>query len=155
MINMCEIPDEVLEKMNSDLKYVLGIMKCGSSEEECRKYIKKHEAFFRRIPKSAADVINVCMNIGKINEKLEYTQIEEGEECADMCKAVDDMIKNSEERGRKQGRKQGREQGRREGEDRMAKLNKLLIGMNRIADLLKASEDVDYRRKLYKEFGLT
>ncbi len=146
MIDMRSIPDEALKEMDSDLKYVLGIMKCGNSEEEYAEYIKKHEDFFGRIPKSAADVINVCMNIGRINEMLEYIQTEDGEECADMCKAVDDMIKNSEERGR--------QQGRHEGENRMAQLNKLLIGANRIADLAKASEDVKYRRRLYKEFGL-
>ena len=100
MISMREIPDGALEEMNSDLKYVLGIMKCGNSEEACIQYIKEHETFFRQIPKSAADVINVCMNISKLNDMLEYTQVVEGEVCADMCKAVDDMIKHSEERGR-------------------------------------------------------
>lgn len=150
IINMRAIQDNALEKMDSDIKYVLGIMKCGNSEEKYVEYIKKNEEFFKRIPKSAADVINVCMNIGKINEMLEYTQTEDGEEYADMCKAVDDMIKNSEERGIRQGRKQGR----REGEERMAQLNKLLLAKNRITDLLKASEDVEYRGKLYKEFGL-
>lgn len=142
MISMREIPDEALEVMDSDLKYVLGIMKCGNSEKACMQYIKKNENFFKHIPKSAADVINVCMNISKINEMLEYKQTEEGEECADMCKAVDDMIRNSEERGRK------------EGERCMAQLTKMLIAGNRVEDLLRASEDVEYRGSLYKEFGL-
>ena len=88
----------------------------------------------------------MCMNISKINEMLEYKQTEEGEECADMCKAVDDMIRNSEERGRKEGRK--------EGERCMAQLTKMLIAGNRVEDLLRASEDVEYRGRLYKEFGL-
>jgi len=69
---------------------------------------------------------------------LIFTQTEDGEECADMCKAVDDLVKDSMEIG----------------ENRMAQLNKLLIGANRIADLMKASEDTKYRKKLYQEFGL-
>lgn len=63
-----------------------------------------------------------------------------------MCKAVDDLIKDSVEIGRKQGR--------HEGENKMAQLSKLLIGADRITDLAKASEDMKYRRMLYKEFGL-
>ncbi|MBO5488118.1 MAG: hypothetical protein J5988_14545 [Eubacterium sp.] len=59
-----------------------------------------------------------------------------------MCKAVDDLVKDSVE------------MGRTEGENRMAQLNKLLIGANRIADLAKASEDTKYRKRLYKELGL-
>jgi len=66
---------------------VLGIMKCGNSEEKYTEYVKKHEEFFQRIPRSAVDVINVCTNMGKINEVLEFTQTVGGEECADMCSA--------------------------------------------------------------------
>ncbi len=86
------------------LKYVLGIMKCSESSEKYTEYIKEHEEFFRKIPKSAADVINICMNMSKVNNLLEYVRTEDGEECADMCKAVDEMIKNSEANGKKQGR---------------------------------------------------
>lgn len=41
---------------------------------------------------------------------------------------------------------------RREGEEKLAKLNTVLINDNRIADLQSASNDEEYRDKLYKEF---
>jgi len=65
MIDMRSISDEALDEMDSDLKYVLGIMKCGNSKEKYIEYVKKYEDFFRRIPKSAVDVINVFTNMGR------------------------------------------------------------------------------------------
>lgn len=89
LVPMQDIPDESLREMDSDLKYVLGIMKCTGSKKRYEGYILEHQGFFRRIPKSAVDVIDACTNIKDIRETLEYTlNPETGEEEADMCKAL-------------------------------------------------------------------
>ena len=44
--------------------------------------------------------------------------------------------------------------GKTEGENRMAKLVQILLGEHRSADLLKASEDAEFRAQLFQEFGL-
>ena len=41
-----------------------------------------------------------------------------------------------------------------EGEERLNKLNKILLGEGRTEDILKAMDDKEYRRQLMKEFGL-
>ncbi|MGN0712381.1 MAG: hypothetical protein ACI4LJ_01270, partial [Anaerovoracaceae bacterium] len=48
----------------------------------------------------------------------------------------------------------GREEGREEGEEKLNRLNMLLIRQERMEDLKKAASDKAYRRKLYCEFGL-
>ena len=48
----------------------------------------------------------------------------------------------------------GREEGREEGEEKLNRLNMLLIRQDRMEDLKKAAEDKEYRRRLYREFGL-
>jgi len=154
IVDMRSIPEEALEEMKSDLKYVLGIMKCGNSSIKYIEYIKKHEEFFSRIPKSAADVINVCMNIKKINELLEYTQPEDGEECADMCKAVDDMIKHSEERGRIQGRRQGRRQGRKQGRDGLLMLIQKMTEAGEAGLIPRLSQEPEFLKSMYKKYKL-
>ena len=59
-----------------------------------------------------------------------------------MCTAIRDMVKNGEKRGEERG------------EERSARLALLLAERNRIGDLKKASEDKEYRDKLFQEFGI-
>jgi hypothetical protein len=124
LIHMRSIPDEDLEKMDSDLKYVLGMLKCSSSKRKYQAFIEKNKDYFRRIPRSAVDVLDVFMNIKGVMQYLQYIENEENdendEEVADMCKALDDIVKDSEKRGEKRGRaegeKLGEQRGRAEGE---------------------------------------
>ena len=41
--------------------------------------------------------------------------------------------------------------GREQGEQQMAILTKLLIEANRFEDLKRATDDIEYRKKLFKE----
>ncbi len=59
-------------------------------------------------------------------------------EKVNMCTAIRDMVKSGEKRG----------------EERSARLALLLAERNRIGDLKKASEDKEYRDKLFQEFGI-
>jgi hypothetical protein len=113
LIHMRSIPDEDLEKMDSDLKYVLGMLKCSGSKRKYEAFIEKNKDYFRRIPRSAVDVLDVFMNIKGMMQYLQYIENEENdEEVVDMCKALDDIVKDSEKRGEKRGRQEGRQEGR-------------------------------------------
>ena len=61
IIHMRQIPEEALQKMDSDLKYVLGIMKHTKSSKKYEMYIRENREYFLRIPKSAVDVIDACI----------------------------------------------------------------------------------------------
>ena len=56
--------------------------------------------------------------------------------------------------GREEGRKEGRKEGERIGEERLANLLMKLSKQNRQEDSIKALEDLEYRKKLYEEFGV-
>ena len=56
--------------------------------------------------------------------------------------------------GRIQGEREGRIQGERIGEERLASLLKSLSKQNRQEDSIRALENLEYRKKLYEEFGL-
>lgn len=51
-------------------------------------------------------------------------------------------------------REEGREEGTKQGVDRMARLIKILIQSDRLADLERASTDTEYRERLFREFDL-
>lgn len=46
VIAVREIPDEALEQMNSDVKYVVGALKRSENQEEYRRYIEQNKEFF-------------------------------------------------------------------------------------------------------------
>lgn len=48
----------------------------------------------------------------------------------------------------------GREEGLELGEQKMAILTKQLIKANRFKELERATDDIQYRKKLFKELGI-
>ncbi len=55
---------------------------------------------------------------------------------------------------REEGKELGRKEGQKEGENRFATLASALIEAGRAEDILKATKDMEYRKKLYKEYGI-
>lgn len=116
LIPMRFIPEEDLRQMDSDLRYVLGIMRRTGSRKQYESYIEENREFFSRIPRSAVDVIDACTNIRDIRESLRYTlNPESGEEETDMCKALEDIKKDALRKGIRQGEKRGEQRGERQG----------------------------------------
>lgn len=51
-------------------------------------------------------------------------------------------------------REEGRAEGREEGMEYLNQLNKYLLKSKRYNDLERATEDIEYQKKLLKEFGI-
>lgn len=143
LIEMRFIPEDCLQKMDSDLKYVLGIMKHTRSKKQYEKYIMDHQDYFIRVPRSAVDVIDACTGIKDIRRSLQFTlNLESGEEEADMCKALKEIKRDAEK------------QGIRQGNHQINKLIQLLLAEGRQEDLLRSTRDVSFQQKLIKEFHI-
>ena len=65
-----------------------------------------------------------------------------------------DYIEGVKEESERRGREEGRIEGERIGEERLANLLMKLSKQNRQEDSIKALEDLEYRKKLYEEFGV-
>jgi hypothetical protein len=139
LLHMRSIPDEDLEKMNSDLKYVLGMLKCSRSKKKYQAFIHNNHEYFSRIPKSAADVLDVFMNIGDLREYFQYTNNldEHGEETTDMCKALNDIVKDAKNEGKKLGEEIGEERGKKIGEEIGEERGKATTTLLSITNLMK------------------
>ena len=97
--------------------------------------------------------------------EVEYMKMEERERLVKE-EATERGLREGRIRGREEGRKEGREEGRKEGriegriegerigEERLANLLMKLSKQNRQEDSIKALEDLEYRKKLYEEFGV-
>ena len=63
-----------------------------------------------------------------------------------VCRAIDELIED--------GKKEGEMKGQMKGEERVSKLNLLLMADKRYDDLERASKDKEYRRQLFDTFGI-
>lgn len=97
--------------------------------------------------------------------EVEYMKMEERERLVKE-EAIERGLREGRIRGREEGREEGRKEGRIEGriegrkegerigEERLANLLMKLSKQNRQEDSIKALEDLEYRKKLYEEFGV-
>lgn len=81
-------------------------------------------------------------------KKKAYRNSEKGG--VDMCKAFDDLVKESEMRGEERGKKLGEKRG----EEKLARLIEKLVQDGRMADILVASKNAQKRKRMYQEYGI-
>ena len=101
------IPDEDLEKMTSDLKYVAGVLKRTERGKNYQQFILEHGDYFERMPADAYEVIRVCANIKEITRQFVFRE-ENGEERVDMCRAIYEIKRDARREGKREGRLEGR-----------------------------------------------
>ena len=64
------------------------------------------------------------------------------------------LKEDAREEGRAEGLMEGRARGREEGMEYLNQLNKYLLKSKRYNDLERATEDIEYQKKLLKELGI-
>ncbi len=69
-------------------------------------------------------------------------------------KAREEGMAKGLEKGRAEGRAEGQAEGQAKGEDRLSRLVAVLISKNRFKDIEEMTRSVEYRNKLYAEFGI-
>ena len=119
--------EDEIKKFQSSLREVMLYIKYSKDKEQLKKVTHENEGF-HHMERQAAEVLNVTTN-----SKIKFP---ENEEAVDMCKAIQDMMEESEERGIQIGEKRG------------------IQAM--ILDNLEDGRDVDViAHKLTKRFGLS
>ncbi|MDE7045866.1 MAG: hypothetical protein K2O97_12815 [Acetatifactor sp.] len=155
VIHMRRIPEKAFQEMDSDLRYVLGLMKRSGSPKKYKEYIQENKEFFSRIPGNVFDVIDVCTNIKDIRGHLNFEINQESqEEEADMCKALDEIQKNAEQKGIRKEIKQGKKEGIQEGISKMNTLIQRLLADGKQEELAQAAADALFRKKLFAEYHI-
>ena len=104
---MRSIPDGDLEKMTSDLKYVIGVLKRTERGRNYQQFVLEHGDYFERMPVDAYEVIRVCANIKEINKEFMFRE-EDGEERVDMCRAIYEIKRDARREGKREGKREGR-----------------------------------------------
>ena len=71
----------------SDFRYIIEFMKASGDKEKMNYLLKEKHSVYSNMERDAMVVIRECANIN--------IKIEEKEEKQDMCKAIDDMVKDA------------------------------------------------------------
>ena len=93
--------------------------------------------------------------LAEVRERLKVDNMTQGERDA-YYRHLDNIVilRDNIYTERAEGREEGRKEGERIGEERLANLLMKLSKQNRQEDSIKALEDLEYRKKLYEEFGV-
>lgn len=118
---------------------------------EYARYVQRVRENAERMPlRDAVErAVDTCLKEGVLEEFLRKNRAE--------AIAVSIFEYNEEEHlksEREIAYRNGCEEGLVQGEEQFARLSKLLLGMRRTDDLLKAAEDAEYRKKLYREYEI-
>lgn len=137
-----------IEWFQTDLQQVCGFLQRTNDKKALQEYVKENEAVFSRLEEDTFDLLTVMSGIRAM--KLIKRDVESVGGGFDMCKAFDDMMRDS----KREGRREGKREGKREAEEQMSKLIQKLISAGRITDLQQASNNKKYRKKLMAELGI-
>ena len=103
------------ERFRTDLKLVFGFLQRASEPEELTEFIEENTKEFSSLTEDAYDMIASMSKTGELKElKKDVEQTED----YDMCKAIDMMMQEREERGIKLGEERGEARGIKLGEER-------------------------------------
>lgn len=149
-----------------DLELVVTVLNInrGNNEkilEQCRTlkeymiYVERLRSYAENMPLEEAveRTINECIAEGILADFLKKNRKEAIEVCIFEYNeelVIQDIRKDEYRLGKEDGLEQGLEQG----EAKLAELNKRLLADNKIAELQRVLEDVEYRKKLYEEYNI-
>ncbi len=146
------VTQELSKEKNFWLRNLTNELK--NSQEALEILYRYAENQDNELYRSVLDII-VKANVGRFGEdKMLYDTLEEllAER---IRKKVEQGEARGEARGEVRGEARGEARGTAKGENLFARLTASLLKDSRMEDLQKATEDVDYRRLLYREYGLS
>ncbi|MDO4294228.1 MAG: hypothetical protein Q4C65_13515, partial [Eubacteriales bacterium] len=121
-------------------------------KEALLHYCNENADRFHQLDDETYDVICTMINAKRLlKQKEKYKG--DGKEGNDMCKALNDLMKDSRREGWLEGEKAGRIEGEK-SEARFRRLVSCLLGQKRYSELEEAAESAAVRNRLYQEFHL-
>ena len=106
LIDPAKLTEEQLNKFSTSMREVIGYIKYSKNKDKLLEFLRTDA--HRSIEMNAARVIRTITNTP--------IEVSEEEEEIEMCKAIEDLIAESEARGRAEGEVRGRAEGETRGE---------------------------------------
>ena len=101
----------------SDFRYIIEFMKASGDKEKMNSLLNEKHNIYSNMERDAMVVIRECANIN--------IKVEEKEERQDMCKAIDDMMRDARMSGEALGEARGEAERKRMQNQLVEKQNRL------------------------------
>ena len=118
----------------SDFRYIIEFMKASGDKEKMNSLLNEKHNIYSNMERDAMVVIRECANIN--------IKIEEKEEKQDMCKAIDDMMRDARMSGEALGEARGEAERKRMQNQLVEKQNQLVEKQNRLDKYEKEIEEL-------------
>ena len=133
LIAPAQMTDEEIMKFQSSLREVLLFIKYSEDKEELNRILENNQKRFRELERRAVDVIQAVTNSG-----IKYKK---SEEVVDVCKAIQEMQMEAEQRGKREGEQIGRREGEQIGEQR-GELKKAKESTKKLYEMGMATKEI-------------
>ena len=118
----------------SDFRYIIEFMKASGDKEKMNSLLNEKHNIYSNMERDAMVVIRECANIN--------IKVEEKEERQDMCKAIDDMMRDARMSGEALGEARGEAERKRMQNQLVEKQNQLDEKQNRLDKYEKEIEEL-------------
>ena len=146
VINLSELDENLFQ---TELRELIGLMKRKDDKEAMRIFYQENEERFSNMDEEAYELICTMLNLRPLlRQKENFRKGKDGK--LDMCKAFDELMKDSKDEGIRIGVKRGVKQG----EERLSNLLEKMLKDGRDSEIGLVISNMTKRRRLYKEYGL-
>ena len=125
--------EEEIMMFQSSLREVLLFIKYSKDKEALSRVLERDKKRFGELERRAVDVIQAVTNSG-----IKYKK---GEEVVDVCKAIQEMQMEAEQRGKREGEQIGRREGEQIGEQR-GELKKAKESAKKLYEMGMATKEI-------------
>ena len=119
------------------------MLKYRKNKKMLYQYVEENREAFKKF--DSVEMTAAMVLLGE-QKRLAQRMKENEEEVFDMCEAIDELIED--------GRQKGRKEGRLAGQSRINLLNQKLKADGKMEELLCSIDDPEYQKKLLEEYGL-
>ena len=135
---------ENVDNFHTDLKWVVGFLQKAQNGDGLQKYVTENREVFENLEEDTYNLLAIMAKSPMLETLKDDVKNEEGG--WNMCKALDDMVRDGERRGERRGKRIGKNQ--------INELNRLLLADNRQEELLRSVSDRKFQQKLLQEYAL-
>ena len=132
LLEPCKIKD--FSGFRTGLGPVLRLLSVGGDKEEVKRLCNEQKEVYENLGRKDAEMLEVFMN-----KKFKREEREEG--TVNVFKGIQDWMDET------------REEGREEGCDKLASMIRYLMLNGRNEDVIRATEDKNYRNRLFAEYA--
>lgn len=154
VLNISKIRD--YEKFETDLKAVIGLIQNKDSKQGFKKYIEENKEMYGNLALDAYEAAAVFIHKKQLLDFEKIARTEEGR--MDMCKAIDEMIIEGEQRGELRGEFRGELKGEQIGEARglelMGRLAKKMWDEGKVKEFIEFACEQDKRADLLEKYQI-